>query len=1168
MRRSLDEVSFAEVPSITPREPANTPPKLDVRPFDDLELESVDNGSALGLLRVSNDDLQEAALKNDLGLVRRLTQAGASVNAPMRAECSDDFMSLLHVLAQKPQIPNGTRMMREVCRSKANLNARSTSGATPLMHACQKKHVGAIEVLLEAGADWQPVDDAGMACLQYCVAVEEENRELDERLSVELLDMMHKAGVGLNFGGKNSPITEAVIEQNLPAVQALLDLGADPDGINEAVASAPAEFIKILIEHEVNPFHRNEDHKNAMDLAILRGDHEITQMLRDYIGNLQRQKHPHLHTQEEEPEPFPAVEEDRKNERVSLIWRMEQEKAKAGRRSVRERCLSDHRLQQMSFLSQKLVEQASYGYFLLLTIVFAIYFPGLWVLSQAEEDAIADSILLIVLCIWCLDGCIQALAAGFIYIGKFFFCIDVLGIVSIILDMSFVRNAVRDSNDIVFGATTPERAASARFLRLLVRAGQLLKLLKVLQHLPVRRKAQAARGTAKTMSRSLAALLSARTGALVVTLAVVVPIIEVYTYPTIDWSMRMWVEELEWRASYSSSALSAKILELESFYNDKTHFPIEAVVAAGTEMWTWPLQSPPTFDIDRVRVTSKSGMSYIDFNFEDVVRWVAISNLLLSTALILIILFASWLLQRSVARVLFTPIDALLRGVRHTARSIIKSITSMAGKLTEEASLAQTRGGNKSTETLGREVTLGEEMELLEKVLNKLQVLQSMTKKEDASHEDDIDEHQKALLADYVHEVPIHAMTAAYSITGHGDAGDVPASFPDFSEIQAQVDERFESRLFDHGMAYDSLLNWSFDVLQLTNTQSQELGVALLDFYRPASLLPDGSDDAHDLTLCYRNFMVELQKRYKSRDEVPYHNFLHGMDVACMVFRLLQCCHATAYLVPRDLFALMVASLAHDVGHPGVNNPFLVETHHDLAIRYNDHSPLENMHCATLFEIAADDDKHIFAGLERYDYRHLRHTVVEAILNTDAHTHFARIKELKFIYESSQELFDRVHQKHKNAMSHKPEFPSPEVLDIFIRPEVTRQLRNLFLYFADISNPMRPWEPCRQWACMIMEEFARQGDRERGMGLPVQGLHDRNTINMAYSQIGFIEYFTAPLSFAAANLLPPLDICDEMLVTNANFWYEEWVETTDPVPSSAERAKVKDRIHRMEGRCP
>ena len=48
----------------------------------------------------------------------------------------------------------------------------------------------------------------------------------------------------------------------------------------------------------------------------------------------------------------------------------------------------------------------------------------------------------------------------------------------------------------------------------------------------------------------------------------------------------------------------------------------------------------------------------------------------------------------------------------------------------------------------------------------------------------------------------------------------------------------------------------------------------------------------------------------------------------------------------------LLACLSHDVGHPGFTNNFLVETGHELAIRYNDASPPENMHAAVALNLA------------------------------------------------------------------------------------------------------------------------------------------------------------------------------------------------------------------------
>jgi hypothetical protein len=40
--------------------------------------------------------------------------------------------------------------------------------------------------------------------------------------------------------------------------------------------------------------------------------------------------------------------------------------------------------------------------------------------------------------------------------------------------------------------------------------------------------------------------------------------------------------------------------------------------------------------------------------------------------------------------------------------------------------------------------------------------------------------------------------------------------------------------------------------------------------------------------------------------------------------------HVQDLLRPEDIFALIVASIGHDVGHPGVNNMFLVRRRYDL----------------------------------------------------------------------------------------------------------------------------------------------------------------------------------------------------------------------------------------------
>lgn len=101
----------------------------------------------------------------------------------------------------------------------------------------------------------------------------------------------------------------------------------------------------------------------------------------------------------------------------------------------------------------------------------------------------------------------------------------------------------------------------------------------------------------------------------------------------------------------------------------------------------------------------------------------------------------------------------------------------------------------------------------------------------------------------------------------------------------------------------------------------------------------------------------------------PYHNFHHAVDVLQTVYFFL-CKMGTVVpldshvepntlplrspgrlLQPMDVLALLMASIGHDVGHPGVNNMFMVNSGAPLAILYNDRSVLESFHSMTFFNL-------------------------------------------------------------------------------------------------------------------------------------------------------------------------------------------------------------------------
>lgn len=69
----------------------------------------------------------------------------------------------------------------------------------------------------------------------------------------------------------------------------------------------------------------------------------------------------------------------------------------------------------------------------------------------------------------------------------------------------------------------------------------------------------------------------------------------------------------------------------------------------------------------------------------------------------------------------------------------------------------------------------------------------------------------------------------------------------------------------------------------------------------------------------------------------------------------------------------------------------------------------------------------------------------------------------------------------------------------------------LILHCSDISNPFKPFDICAAWADLVVEEFCRQGDRERSEGLEISPMCDRATVNLYNMQMGFIEFVVSPL---------------------------------------------------------
>ena len=133
------------------------------------------------------------------------------------------------------------------------------------------------------------------------------------------------------------------------------------------------------------------------------------------------------------------------------------------------------------------------------------------------------------------------------------------------------------------------------------------------------------------------------------------------------------------------------------------------------------------------------------------------------------------------------------------------------------------------------------------------------------------------------------------------------------------------------------------------------------------------------------DFLSVVQGEYA--DTNPYHNATHAADVAQSFSHLIVAAGLSNYSDPLMRFAALVSAIVHDVRHPGVTNQFLIDAADPVAVRYNDRSPLEQMHCATAFEIMRVPEYNVAANVPAALKGVFRRAVLDMVMMTDNGEH-------------------------------------------------------------------------------------------------------------------------------------------------------------------------------------
>ena len=281
--------------------------------------------------------------------------------------------------------------------------------------------------------------------------------------------------------------------------------------------------------------------------------------------------------------------------------------------------------------------------------------------------------------------------------------------------------------------------------------------------------------------------------------------------------------------------------------------------------------------------------------------------------------------------------------------------------------------------------------------------------------------------------------------------------------------------------------------------------------------------------------------------ENPYHTDLHGADVCqtLLVYYLFGNLQKLLDFNDLDLISLFVSAAVHDLGHPGYTNNFLINSKDDKAIRYNDQSVLESFHVSEAFTIMFKKPGcNIFESMSNDDYKYCRKRMIQCVLATDMTLHNREFQLLKTKIQTFQ---------IKNGKNVEKIF---QIKDPVTNFNTKQDFLNILIHSADISNPTKPLDIYKEWAQRCVDEFFRQGDMEKRLGLPVSFGCDRDLVTLPQSQIGFIDAIVFPLFSVVNEFFPGLDFTLQNLKKNEEYY--------KGIKEKKDKKKVKDEIKEVE----
>ncbi|TID19858.1 hypothetical protein CANINC_003653 [Pichia inconspicua] len=322
----------------------------------------------------------------------------------------------------------------------------------------------------------------------------------------------------------------------------------------------------------------------------------------------------------------------------------------------------------------------------------------------------------------------------------------------------------------------------------------------------------------------------------------------------------------------------------------------------------------------------------------------------------------------------------------------------------------------------------------------------------------------------------------------------------------------------------DAVNKWDFNAFEFNIDDLLHIGYLILKDY-----FVQNEESQNRL----RSFLFFTRDNYRIGN--PFHNFRHAIDVLQASYYFLKVLNESSnYKISHfDAFTLLLSSLGHDIGHPGVTNAFMSNLESPLTKEFPT-SILENYHFLKFQKILIPFLEKMFAdGLlavdgfkSLKDLNRLNDLMYSTIIATDMAKHNEFVSKIKLL----EDEFDNF-----------------------------SLLASILIKCADISNVCRPLNTSCKWGLSLGEEFKQIAQLEKYNKSEIKDLsllddeHIKNPFDkliknidanegvklvnsLSKNQMFFINVFAKSFFTKVSQSIPQLNFLYTHLHDNSLYW--------------------------------